>query len=52
MTIHENDFGIESVSMTTEEFNINRFTWLLNNGKVTMPLIEIDGQAIEVNLIN
>ena len=52
MTIHENDFGIESVSMTTEEFNRNKFTYLMNNGKVTMPLIEIDGQAIEVNLIN
>tara|TARA_R100000655_G_scaffold40838_1_gene76633 strand:+ start:356 stop:499 length:144 start_codon:yes stop_codon:yes gene_type:complete len=46
MTILENDFGIERVSMTKEEFIINRLTYLING----LPFIEIDGNAIEVNL--
>ena len=46
MTILENDFGIERISMTEEEFTINRFTYLING----LPFIEIDGNAIEVLL--
>ena len=46
MTIHKNDFGIERVSMTKEEFIINRLTYFING----TTFIEIDGKAIEVNL--
>jgi|TARA_A100001518_G_C1199088_1_gene42944 hypothetical protein len=46
MTIHENDFGIERVSMTKEEFIINRLTYFINGNT----FIEIDGKAIEVIL--
>ncbi len=46
MTIHENDFGIERVSMTKEEFIINRLIYYVNGNT----FIEIDGKAIEVIL--
>ena len=46
MTILENDFGIERISMTKEEFTINRLTYYMND----MPFVEYEGNAIEVLL--
>ena len=46
MTILENEFGIERISMTKEEFTINRLTYYMDD----VPFVEHDGNAIEVLL--
>jgi len=47
MTIHENDFGIEYISMTKEQFKINRLTYTMND----IPFIDMDSRAIEIRFI-
>ena len=51
MTIHENEFGVNKVTMTSEEFLRNTSAYQCNFGDGTKNYIAIGNQSIEVEII-
>ena len=52
MTIHENEFGVNKVTMTSEEFLRNTSTYQCNFGEGTKNYYVVDDQSVEVEIVN
>ena len=50
MTIHENEFGVNKVTMTSEEFLRNTSAYQCNYGDGTKNYYEVDGEVAEVEI--
>ena len=50
MTIHENEFGVNKVTMTSEEFLRNTSAYQCNYGDGTKNYYDIDGEVVEVKI--
>ena len=50
MTKHYDDFGLNKVTMTSEEFIRTTSAWLCDYGQGEQAFYEVDGQAIEVEI--
>ena len=50
MTIHENEFGLNKVTMTSEEFLRNTSAYQCNYGDGTKNYYEVDGEVVEVKI--
>ena len=50
MTIHENEFGVNKVTMTSEEFLRNTSAYQCNYGDGTKNYYEVDGEVVEVKI--
>jgi len=50
MTIHENEFGVNKVTMTSEEFLRNTSAYQCNYGDGTKNYYDIDGEVVEVEI--
>jgi len=51
MTIHENEFGVNKVTMTSEEFLRNTSAYQCNYGDGIKNYYVVDEQAIEVQIV-
>jgi hypothetical protein len=51
MTIHENEFGVNKVTMTSQEFLRNTSTYQCNFGEGTKNYYVVDDQSVEVEII-
>jgi hypothetical protein len=50
MTKHYNDFGLNKVTMTSEEFLRNTSAYQCNYGDGTKNYYEVDGEVVEVKI--
>jgi len=50
MTIHENEFGVNKVTMTSEEFLRIPSAYQCNYGNGTKAYYEVDGEVVEVKI--
>ena len=50
MTKHYDDFGVNKVTMTSEEFLRNTSAYQCNYGDGTKNYYEVDGEVVEVKI--